>query len=202
VILDSQTIKPKIPFYIIKPRRWNQKMDKVRLLLTLTTIAIVVIPIVGTLLAYQGNLLGLFIPPEVNEIADDLMSGGGSDMLGLEPVGQPQYDEASRTVTLTFQFKNTFPFDITINSISGNVECAAHGFHLGIVTLDNPVSIDKGETKTITVLGTWTEEAISHFRNAHAGEEKVDANLVDLTVDVKGIQFTMDQSIEIPNPVA
>jgi len=177
-------------------------MDKVRLLLTLTTIAIVVIPIVGTLLAYQGNLLGLFIPPEVNEIADDLMSGGGSDMLGLEPVGQPQYDEASRTVTLTFQFKNTFPFDITINSISGNVECAAHGFHLGIVTLDNPVSIDKGETKTITVLGTWTEEAISHFRNAHAGEEKVDANLVDLTVDVKGIQFTMDQSIEIPNPVA
>ena len=46
-------------------------MDKIRLLLTLITIAIVVIPIVGMLLAYQGNLLGLFVPPEITEIGDD-----------------------------------------------------------------------------------------------------------------------------------
>ena len=177
-------------------------MNKMRLILTLITVAIVVIPIVGVLLANQGNLMGLFIPPEVNEMAEDLMGGGGPEAPALEPVGEPQYDEASRTVTLTFQFKNTFPFDITINSISGNVECAAHGFHLGIVTLDNPVSIDKAETKTITVLGTWTEEAISHFQSAHAGEETIDANLIGFTVDVKGIQFKMNQRMELPNPVA
>jgi hypothetical protein len=177
-------------------------MNKLRLILTLVTVAIVAIPIVGVLLANQGNLMGLFIPPEVSEMAEELMSGGGPEAPALEPVGEPQYDEASRTVTLTFQFKNTFPFDVTINSISGNVECAAHGFHLGTVTLDKPVSIDKDETKTLTLLATWTEEAISHFRTSHAGEETVDANLVDLTVDVKGIQFTMNQSLKIPNPVA
>jgi hypothetical protein len=177
-------------------------MDKIRLILTLTTVAIVVIPIVGVLLTNQGNLMELFIPSEVNEMAGDLISTGGPEVPALEPVGEPQYDEASRTVKLKFQFKNTFPFDVTINSISGSVECAEHGFHLGVVMLDEPVSIDKDETKTITLLGTWTEEAISHFRTSHAGEETVQANLVDLTVDVKGIQFTMDQSIEIPNPVA
>ena len=177
-------------------------MNKMRLILTLITVAIVAIPIVGVLLANQGNLMGLFIPPEVNEMAEDLMGGGGPEAPALEPVGEPQYDEASRTVTLTFQFKNTFPFDVTINSITGNVECAAHDFYLGVVMLDEPVSIDKDETKTLTLLGAWTEEAIGHFRTSHAGEETVDANLVGLTVDVKGIQFTMDQSIEIPNPVA
>ena len=51
-------------------------MDKVRLILTLVSIAIVVVPIVGVLLAYQGNLMGLFVPPEITQIADDFMDGG------------------------------------------------------------------------------------------------------------------------------
>jgi hypothetical protein len=184
-------------------------MDKVRLLLTLITIAIVVVPIVGMLLAYQDNLLGLFIPPEINEIADDLMGGDGTNGSGLEPpkmVGEPQYDEASRTFSVTFQFKNTFPIDITINSLSGNIECDEHRFPLGNASLSKPVSIDAGETKKMTVLGTWTEEAISHFHTAHADEENVDVVLVDFAVDVSGIQIQIDQSqmeqsMQVPNPV-
>jgi len=174
-------------------------MDKIKLLLTLTTIAIVVIPIVGTLIAYQGNLLGLFIPPEVNEIADDLLSGGANGP-GLEPptmVGPPQYDEASQTVTLTFEYKNTFPFDITVNSMSGNIECDDHGFPLGDANLSKPVSIGAGETATLIVLGTWTEEAISHFQTAHAGEETADVSLVDLAVDIKGIKVQTNERIPI-----
>jgi hypothetical protein len=176
-------------------------MDKVRLILTVISIVIVVVPIVGVVLMYQSNLLGLFIPPEANEIIDTLSnSGGGSEGPMLEPVGEPQYDPANRTFAQTLQFTNTFPFDITLNSMSGDAQCAAHGFHLGTITLDKPVSIDKGETKTITILGTWTEDAITHFQTAHAGEEMVDANLVGFTVDVKGIQVQMDQRMEIPNP--
>jgi hypothetical protein len=84
--------------------------------------------------------------------------------------------------------------------MSGDVQCAAHGFPLGTLTLDHPVSVAKGETKTLTVLGTWTEDAITHFQTAHADEAMVDANLVGLTVDVRGIQVKMNQSIQIPNP--
>jgi hypothetical protein len=184
-------------------------MDKVRLLLTLITIAIIVVPIVGMLLAYQNNLLGLFIPPEINEIADDLLGGDGTNGSGLEPptmVGEPEYDEASRTFSVTFQFKNTFPVDITINSLSGNIECDEHRLHLGNASLSEPVSIDAGETGTMTVLGTWTEEAISHFETAHGDEEFVDVVLVDFAVDVSGIQIQIDQSqmeegMQVPNPV-
>ena len=183
-------------------------MDKVRLLLTLITIAIIVVPIVGMLLAYQNNLLGLFIPPEINEIADDFMGGDGTNGAGLEPptmVGEPEYNEATRTYSATFQFKNSFPVDLTIKSLSGNIVCYEHGFTLGNASLSKPVSIDAGETGTLTVLGTWTEEAISHFHTAHAGEDTVDVVLVDMAVDISGIQLQMDQGqmeqrMQVPNP--
>jgi hypothetical protein len=181
-------------------------MDKIRLLLTLITIAITLGPIAGIVIMYQNNLLELFIPPEINEIANNLMSGGGTNGTRLEPptiVGLPQYDEASRTVTLTFQYKNTFTFDITVNSMSGSIVCDAHNFPLGKATLDKPVSIRAGETATITVLGTWTEEAISHFQTAHAGEKSIDIALVDLAVDIQGITIQTNQRITIPDvPIA
>jgi hypothetical protein len=183
-------------------------MDKIRLLLTLITIAIVVIPLVGMLLAYQNNLLGLFIPPEINEIANDLMGGNGNNGHGLEPptmVGEPQYDAASHTFSVTFQYKNSFPVDITIKSLVGNIECVEHGFHLGNVSLSEPVSIDAGETGTLTVLGKLTDEAIQHLGDMHANEENVDVVFVDMSVDISGIQIQldqnqMDQTIQVPNP--
>jgi hypothetical protein len=186
-------------------------MDKVRLLLTLLTIAIFVVPIVVTLFAYQDNLLGLIIPPEINEIVDDFMGGGsnnGDNGSGLElpqMVGEPQYDAATRTFSASFQFKNSFPLDITIKSLSGNIECEQHPFTLGTVSLSNSVSIDAGETGKLTVLGTWTLEAINHCSTLHGDEELVDAVLVDFAVDISGIQLELDQSqmeqsMQIPNP--
>jgi hypothetical protein len=176
-------------------------MDKVRLVLTVISIAIIAVPLVGILLVNQGNLLGLIVPPEANDIIDQLSSAGGSDAPMIEPVGEPQYNETAHTVTMTFDFTNPVPFDVTLNSMSGNVECVAHHFPLGNLTLEKPVSVAKGETKPITIIGNWTDAAIAHFRDAHAGEAMVDANIVDLTVDVKGIQVGMGtQNIEIPNP--
>jgi hypothetical protein len=179
-------------------------MDKIRLLLTLITIAIIAVPIVGMLLAYQDNLLGLFIPPEMNQIANDLMSGGDLDELALEPVGPPQYDEATRTFSVTFQFKNSFPVDITVKSLSGDIECVNHSFPLGNAHLSEPVSIDRGETGTLMVLFTWTDEAINHCGNLHGDEELVDVVLVDFAVDISGIQIQMEgqmeQNMQVPNP--
>jgi hypothetical protein len=183
-------------------------MDKIRLILTLITIAIVVVPIVGMLLAYQNNLLGLFVPSGITEMADDLFGGGGDNGSGLEPptmVGEPEYDEASRTFSVTFQYKNSFPINITIKSLTGNIECDEHRFPLGNASLSKPASIDAGETGTLTVVSTWTEEAINHFETAHGDEETVDVVLVDFAVDISGIQLQMGegqmgQTMQVPNP--
>ena len=182
-------------------------MDKIRLLLTLITIAIVVVPIVGMLLAYQDNLLGLFVPPELNEIAEDL-AGGGNNGSGLEPptmVGEPEYDKTTGMFSVSFQFKNPFPLDITLKSLSGNIVCDEHRFSLGDANLREAVSIDVGETGTLTVVGAWTEEAISHFETAHGDEEFVDVVLADFAVDISGLQIQMnegqmEQTMQVPNP--
>jgi hypothetical protein len=179
-------------------------MNKIRLLLTVITIVIIVVPLAGTLLAYQGNLLGLFIPPEASAIADGLMNGD----FELEPpemLGEPQYDEASHTFSASFEFKNSFPVYITVKSLSENIKCVQHGFPLGNATLSEPVGINAGETGILTVLGKWTDEGLGHFGTAHGDEENVDVVLVDMAVDISGIQIQLDQSqldqtIQVPNP--
>jgi len=187
------------------------KMDKVKLILTLVTIAIVVIPIVGILLAYQGNLIGLFVPPEITDVADDLMGGDGDNGSGLElpeMVGEPVYDEATGTFSVSFEYTNSFPIDITINSLSGNIECVEHGFSLGVASLSEPVSIDAGETGLLTIVGSWTEPAMGHFESAHGDEENVAVVLADFAVDISGIQLELDpnqmgqgmEGMEVPNP--
>jgi hypothetical protein len=181
-------------------------MEKVRLVLTLVTIAIVVIPIFGMVLAYQGNLVGLFVPPEMNELGDDLM--GGEDGSGMEPptmVGEPQFDLESRTFSVTFEYTNSFPMDITVKSLTGNIECQEHGFPIGNASLSDSVSIAAGETGTLTVVGSWTEEAVDHCEAMHADEEMIDVVLVDLAVDFSGVQIQLDpsmmqQGMQIPNP--
>ena len=183
-------------------------MDKIRLILTLVTIAIVVVPIVGMLLAYQDNLLGLFVPPEITELADDFMGGDSESGSGIEApsvVGDPEYNAATRTFSITFEFKNSFPLAVTIKSLTGNIKCDEHAYNLGVASLSEPVSIDSGETGTLTVLGTWTEEAVDHFETAHGDEELVDVVLVDLAVNFSGIQLEMnqsqmEQSMKVPNP--
>ena len=181
-------------------------MDKVRLILTLVTIAIVAVPLIGVVLAYQGNLVGLFVPPEMNEFGEDLM--GGEDGPGMEPptmVGEPQYDLESQTFSESFQYKNSFPMDITVKSLTGNIQCQEHGFHIGNASLSDPVSIAAGETGALTVLGSWTDEAVSHCESAHPNEEMIDVVLVDLAVDFSGIQIQLDpsmmqQGMQLPNP--
>jgi hypothetical protein len=172
-------------------------LDKIRLILTVITIAINVVPVAGILLVYQDNLLGLVVPSGINKIAN----GGFITEKPLEPptfVGS-QYNVTSKTVTLTFQFTNPFNFDVTINSMSAGIQCAEHNFPLGNATLNSPVNIRANETATMTVLGTWTQDALNHFQKAHAGEQSIDVELVGLTINVNGIDVQTSEHIKIPN---
>jgi hypothetical protein len=176
-------------------------MDKVRLILTVVSIVIIVVPIVGVVLMYQNNLLGLIIPPQINDIMDSLKgggnSGGGNNSGNPQIVGEPQYNPASRTVTLTFQYTNPFSFSVTIKSMSGNILCHVDDFPLGNASLSKPVSMGAGETAMLTVQGTWTDAAINHFGSVHAGQKTVTVDLVDVAVDVSGVKIQTDQRIPI-----
>lgn len=185
-------------------------MDKIKLILTLVTIVITVGPIVGVLLVNQDNLAGLFVTPEMKEIADKFSGGGVGDDGGsggpqVEPVGPPEIDPVSHTIRQSIEFKNPFPLDITLKSMSGDVQCVEHSFDVGVASLEDSVSIPVEETRTVTLLITWTDDAEGHLKLLHSTEEDVEVTLMNLGVDISGIQIGFDQNsleqqMEIPNP--
>lgn len=172
-------------------------MDKIRLLLILITLATIAGPVMGIMVLYRNNLMGLVVPPELTEIAGGTFLNNGS----LEPPKfmNSQYDLTSRTVTLTFNFTNPLNFDLTIKTMSANIECTLHKLPLGHATIKDPVVILPNETAIITVLGNWTEDAISHFQSAHADAKSIDVDLVGLKIDVSGINIQMKERINVPN---
>ena len=180
-------------------------MDKVRLALVLLTIAITVGPILGMVLVYRDNLLGLVVPPEINQVIDDLGSGSQNGNLpgesgnGILPEGPTdfQYDAASRTFTASFQFKNPFPLDVTLKSVSGTAVCDEHGFSLGTVALKSIVNMKAGETVTVPIQGKWTEDAVNHFQTQHQGEKSVKVSLVDATINAGGMTVQIPDRISI-----
>lgn len=174
-------------------------MNKVRLALTLITVAITVGPILGVVLAYQNNLPGLIIPDKIDQIMSGLGSTNPQNIIQPGQAGTPdvQFDPASRTFTASFPFKNPLPVDTTIDSISGPIECDEHHFVLGDVSLKNPVSVKAGATATATVTGTWTDAAVNHFQTAHQGETSVKISIVNPTIIVGGMTIKSSQPISI-----
>ncbi len=192
-------------------------MDKVRLLLVLVTIGTAVGPLAGAMIIYRNNLAGLVVPPEIqNGPFSNLVTGnapngspgeglnGANGSLGEGSLGPPQYvsmqsDNVSRSYTMTFNFTNPLNFDLTLNSMSANVEDAQDGFPLGPVSLSSPVHLPAGETSLITVNGTWTEEAANHLATVHAGAKTFDVDLVGLHVDMGGVNLQLSDRMTIPN---
>jgi hypothetical protein len=176
-------------------------LDKVRLLLTVITIAINVLPIAGVLLIYRDNLLGLVVPPEINNVINDVVTPGGSleESVGNFTFVGSQYDEASRTVTLTFEVTNPLNVDLSVNSMSADVRCAEHDFPIGHALISDPVDIGAGETASIAIEGSWTQEAIDHFLTAHEGAQTIDIELSGLSVNVNGVSIQTDEVVTIPD---
>ena len=182
------------------------RMDKMKLVLILITVAITVAPIAGILLMYQNNLVGLFVPPEINQITDKLSggdNGGGSDGPQVELVGLPEIDPVSYTIKQSIKVSNPVPFDITLKSLSGDVQCVEHGSNIGAASLEDSVSITAGETGTVTLVINM-EKGENHLKSLHATEENAEVTLVNVSADFSGIQLQldqnmMDQRMEIPN---
>jgi hypothetical protein len=182
-------------------------MDKVRLALVLITIAITVGPILGIVLVYRDNLLGLVVPPEINQVTNNLEnnsqtstqpgeSGGG--ILAEQPgPSDMQYDQASRTFTVKTKIKNPLPIDATLNSMSGTLVCDEHGFPLGTISLKDPVKMKAGETVTAIITGTYTDDAVNHFTTQHAGQQSIAASITDTTINVGGMIVQVPDRISL-----
>ena len=178
----------------------GRALNKVRLILTVITIAINVVPVAGVLLMNRDNLVGAVIPPEISAVINDVIVSGGQlgESLNFTFVDS-DYDAASRTVTLSFEVVNPLQFDVTVDSMSADVRCDEHDFPLGHTVIQNPVLIREEATVGIDVAGTWTKEGIAHLLAAHEGEQRVDVELTEISLSINGVSIQTDEVIKIPN---
>jgi len=172
-------------------------LNKLKFVLTAVTIAINVIPVIGIVLMYQGNLQDLVVPPEIVDMLTDVADS--EDPLGDVSFVGSHYDAATRTVTLTFEVTNPLAYDLTVDSLSADVRCEAHGFPLGHLAIADPVSLRAGESVRVDVVGTWTEEAVEHIQAEHAGAQNIGIELVDASITVNGATIQTDELWKIPD---
>lgn len=167
-------------------------MNKVKLILTLITVAITVIPIMGAVIAYRDNLPGLVVPSELTNLMNEGTGPIATNNTSLKPPTLVS-NQADRTFSVSFQFTNPFPFDLKVNSMTSGVACKEHNFLLGNASLRDTVNMKAGETATLTLYGIWTTEAINHFQTAHSGQQNFDAELVDLNANLGGATVHIDK---------
>ncbi len=178
----------------------------VKLALTLLSILIIVAPIVFVVLQNQNDLMALVVPPQVLQLingddnGEDMASSFlGSDFKLPEPVGEPQFDAATKTASFSFDFTNPLKTDLSVNELSGGV-VTSDGIFLGNVSIKDPIKLAPGESVDITALGVLSDEGFNYLKNTNLSSVNLD--FVDFNVDVAGVMVHIDKQnigdIQIP----
>ena len=178
------------------------------------TICWVILPLLFTVLAYQDNLIGLIVPPQITAA----MSGSSqaiqeilpdfSNMRNVEPTFNDDFQFNPEDGTFRFSINLTSPLDapVTFNSLSLTVT-DENGTILGTINLGNSVTLVPDATSAIPIEGGVSQELITLLQNSGIDptepnfnpetiEGGLDINNVHFTnvdIDVGGIQIHIDE---------
>ena len=169
-------------------------MQLVGVILLLISVGTVVGPVGAVAYTYRDNLAQMVVPTQLNEI----VNGTNSAFLTPVFVGS-QVNVLARTFSVTVNFTNTLGYDLTINSVSAQAVCTEHNYSLGTIGLASPAMALANETTTITVSGSWTQDAENHILSQHLGATSVDVNLIELTIDVNGVTVQQNEPVSVGN---
>ena len=174
-------------------------MNILGLILVLINVGAIAAPVTVVVVMHQDNLVELIIPPEAEEIMADTLSIGPS--ITMPELIDSDYDEETRTAWATFSFTNPLDIELTVNSLSAEVQCAQHEFTLGFAYLRETVKLEPGIVASITIIFTWTETAENHFKTEHADATSINVNLININIDISGITIETPESINLTIPL-
>lgn len=184
-------------------------MEKVRIAITVLTIAIMVGPLLCMVFIYRDNLIGLVIPPQFggsksNEEFFNLenLESIGSDIKPPELVGS-QYFSENGSYALAFNFTNPIGEEISVDSFSAGV-FSGDGTFLGNISLGSALNIGPNASGLIDIAGSWSQEALDFF-SSHSNLDTIDVTFKNIDIAAAGLEFQLDElpsellgSIELP----
>lgn len=168
-------------------------MEKTKLALTLLSILIIVVPILGAVYLYSDNLLGLILPPQINNL---LQNNQQPEFKPPQPTGTPQYNPQTGTFTLSFAVTNPLEAPITISSLTGQVKAQEYNVVLGNVSLLQPVSLEPKQTQTVTTTGTIDPAAANQIKAENPNADSVEVSLENVSVTAGGVSLKIG---DVPN---
>jgi len=110
-----------------------------------------------------------------------------------QPVGDPRYDPATKTVSYTFSFTNPLPTAIEVDDFRAGIISHNDGFFIGNMTINEPLKLDPGQTSDITALLILSEDAINYLQTKSETQSSINIDLVDLNVNLAGLQVQLDR---------
>ena len=190
----------------------NGRMKKLKIFLTLLTIAIAVTPIVIEVILYGDNLIDLIIPPEITDIINgnsnsNVDNNNFNNLLNSQfelpqPVGEPQFNPETKTIAYTFNFTNPLQTPIEVDKLQAGIISHNDNFFIGNLTIDKPIKMDPKQTSNITAIVKLSDDAINYFNSKSETQNSINLDFVNLNVDLAGIQLQLEkQNIgDIPIP--
>jgi hypothetical protein len=170
----------------------------VGILLVLLNVGSIVAPVAGVAIVYQDHIQDIVIPPQLTDMINDTISVG-ADPRTLATLVSAEFDNASRTATLTVDFQNPLNYTLSLNSLTAEVQCTDHGFALGTFSLAGAVELPAAVSTPVILTCSWTQNAETHFNNQHQGASTVSLSLVGLSVNFNDITVQLTETITIPD---
>jgi len=173
-------------------------LNKVRIALTVLSIAIIVGPLIGLLYVYRDNVVGLIVPPQVQS----LLGGGGSsgsqesqlaqDLSDFSPQsgGQLHYNPDTGVISYPFNFTNPLNTPISFNQMSAEV-VGGNNVSLGTVSIQ-PITVAPGANAIIDVTGNLSQSTVSQLAQ-NSGATSLNVGLENVNVDVGGVKVHINQ---------
>jgi len=184
-------------------------MNRVKLALTLLTIAIMVGPFAYVAIANRDNLVGLVLPPQFSNLGKSLSQNSGenpssssSNPINLtgsnfqvpQVVGTPQYNPVTGDFSVAINATNPLPNEISVDHLSVQIQSKDGSGLEGNISIPQAINIQPGETAIINVEGVIPQQLYDQINSQNNG--KIDINniiLKNLDVTVGGIKIHMDQ---------
>ena len=164
------------------------------------TLCCVILPMLVTVLAYQNNLSGLIVPPQLA----GAMSGDGqalqealpdfSKIKDVEPVynNDFQFNPEDSSFSFSVSLENPLNTSIAFNSLSTTI-MDENGSVLGNVVLTHPVTLAQYENSAIPIEGALSPELITLLQEQGVDLSDPNFNPEDLqgiNLDMNNIHFT------------
>ncbi len=184
-------------------------MNKLKIALTLLTVAIIVGPFAYVLIAYHDNLTGLVVPPQFSSLTQSIGQNSGqnpssssSNPINItgsnfqipQVVGTPQYNPSTGDFNVAINATNPLPNEISVDNLSVEIQSKDGSGLMGNISIPQAINIQPGESSIINVEGVIPQQLYNQINGQNTGN--IDFNnilLKNLDVTVGGVKVHIDQ---------